>query len=104
GGDATQLAVSDDGTTYIGNADNLTAWDATGKHAGSYAGPCDQPVIDGAGNLYVVCDAVLTELDPTLTTVLSSYDLGLQAGQSVNDSPVIGPNNTLYMTLDSENN
>jgi outer membrane protein assembly factor BamB len=101
-GEANVLAVGDDGTTYLGAADDLIAYDATGKQTAKYAGPCDLPIIDAAGNLYDTCSGFVVKLDAALNLVWS-MSLPFDPAQAVNDSLIIGPGGTLFVSLDTEN-
>ncbi len=101
-GQTNLLAVGDDGTTYVGEADDLTAWDANGTALGTYPGPCDQPVIDAAGDVYDTCSGKVVKLDSTLRNVKWVLPLAFDPSEGVNDSLVIGPGGTLFVSVDTE--
>jgi hypothetical protein len=102
-GEFALIAVADDGTTYAGGSQGLVAWSATGASVGTFGTvACVQPVIDAVGNVYDFCDGTLYGLDSQLN-INWSLPLAFGQGQTVNDSPVLGPGGTIYVSTDTEN-
>jgi hypothetical protein len=97
----TVIAVSDDGTTYAAGEAGLRAWSATGTDAGTFSdGPCWQPLIDAAGDLYALCDGYLYALTAQLQQKWR-IAVPLAPEQIPSDSPVLGPGGVLYVETDT---
>ena len=95
------IAIADDGTTYVAGANALSAWDSAGTNIATYPTACYQPVIDATGAVFAVCDNALVKLDSALNRTWS-VPLTIAPGLLLNDSPIIGPGNAIYLSFDEE--
>jgi hypothetical protein len=96
------IAVGDDGTTYMGHINGISAISSAGGDAGTFVGgPCTQPVIDGAGFVYAYCDQSLLRFSASLAQTWSLY-APLGTHQLPNDSPIIGPRGTVYLAVSND--
>ena len=90
------LAVADDGTTYV-SGDNADRGLGRERHpAGSSPHVCSTPTIDQNGDVYAVCDGgQLTSFDAALNL---RYQVAVPGYLGfVSDGVVLGPGNMAYV-------